>query len=136
MRYLAIDLGQKRTGLATGDDELEVVTPVGVIATASEGQRLQQLRQAIDDHGPDALVVGLPLNMDGSEGPAAESAREFARSLSEETGLPVHLADERRTSEAANAKMARSGLTHQGKKKRRDALAAAEILTRFLARPE
>jgi len=132
MRYLAIDPGGKRTGLAVGDDVTRFATPVGVIETAAPHVRLQQLDRYVEDIAPDALVIGLPLNMDGTEGPAAKQMREFGEALAERYGLPVHFADERLTSEAANERMAQSGLTHQQKKSRRDALAAAAILNPFL----
>jgi putative Holliday junction resolvase len=133
MRYLAIDLGAKRTGLAVGDDRTGIVSPLKVIATAAENERWRQVAQAIEDQGPDGLILGLPLNMDGSEGTPAKLARQTAAELGQRFGLPVHLVDERKSSEAANERMSRSGLTHGQKKDRRDALAAAEILRRFLA---
>ncbi len=131
LRFLAIDLGGKRTGLAVGDDESRIASPLGVIEAAAEQERWRQLTRHIDDEKPDALVVGLPLNMDGSDGPAAKQARAFAEALAARTGLPVHVQDERLTSSAADDQMARTGLTHGQKKQRRDALAAAAILRAF-----
>jgi putative pre-16S rRNA nuclease len=133
MRYLAIDLGDKRTGLAVGDDQTGIASPVGVINTAGADERLRQLGLAIDEQGPDALVLGVPLNMDGSESPGVTKSRAFAKALTERFGLPVHLVDERLTSAAADEQMAQSGLTRGQKKARRDALAAAAILRNFLA---
>ncbi len=132
MRYLAIDLGEKRTGLAVGDDVTGVASPVGVIETADAAERMQRIVEAIEKHGPGAVVVGLPLNMDGTVGPAGERVQALVKELGERVGLAVHLFDERLSSEAANEQMARSGLTHRGKKRRRDALAAAVILRDFL----
>lgn len=130
-RLLAIDLGLKRTGLAVGDSQLRIASPVGVIETAAEEERLRGIARAIQEQGPDALVLGVPYNMDGSAGPAAKQAMAFARRLEERFGLTVHLADERLTSAAADEQMARTGLTHGQKKARRDALAAAAILRAF-----
>ena len=132
MRYLSIDLGTKRTGLAVGDDITRIVTPAGTIETLNPDQWIHLLKQAISEHQPDALVVGLPLNMDGTEGQPAKDARKRSRQLHDQTGLIVHLMDERLTSESANQMMSRSGLTHRGKKARRDSLAASAILSRFL----
>ncbi len=132
MRYLAVDLGLKRTGLAVGDDVLRIASPLEVIETASDELRMQTIGRAIDEHGPGALVVGLPLNADGSEGGAAKGARAFAGQLQQRFGLPVHLADERHSSDDADEKMARTGLTRGQKKGRRDALAAAAFLQRWL----
>ena len=133
MRYLAIDPGDKRTGLAVGSDVTGLASPAGMIQASSEEQRLQGIAKAIEEQGPDALVVGLPVNMDGSEGPAAKRVRQLADVLHERFNLPVHLVDERLTSVAADEAMARTGLTHKQKKQRRDALAAAAILRDFLA---
>jgi putative pre-16S rRNA nuclease len=132
MRYLAIDLGEKRTGLAVGDDVTGIVSPLGAINTVGADERLRQLGLAINEQGPDALVLGVPLNMDGSEGPGVTRARAFAKELAGRFDLPVHLADERLTSAAADDQMAQSGLTRGQKKARRDALAAAAILRNFL----
>ncbi len=132
MRYLAIDLGEKRTGLAVGDDVTGIASPLDVIQTAGSEERFKQIERAIDDQGPDALVVGVPLNMDGSIGPGAKKSQAFGDELGKRFGLPVHLFDERLTSAAADEQMAQSGLTHGQKKARRDALAAAAILRGFL----
>ena len=132
MRYLAIDLGQKRSGLAIGDDVTKIATPIGAVAANGHEQRLTRLLHAIDEHRPDALVVGWPLNMDDSEGPAAEEAKKMADQLHKASGLPVHLHDERLSSFTADEQMAQSGLSRDQKKARRDALAAAAILRGFL----
>ncbi len=132
-RYLAIDPGSKRTGLATGDDETQQAGPVETIHTSDPEQLLREIARAIDEHAPDALVVGVPFNMDGSEGPAAKKAQALALLLAQHTGLPVHPVDERLTSYEADLRMAQSGLTHGQKKQRRDAIAAAALLEGFLA---
>ncbi|MCC5786597.1 MAG: Holliday junction resolvase RuvX [Phycisphaerales bacterium] len=137
-RYLAIDLGDKRTGIAVGD----LVTgssPIGVVETPiahdSGEALLRDLLHAIDEHlDPSGeLVFGLPLNMDGTEGPRARTVRLFAARLADRSGRKVHLQDERLTSAEADWAMAGSGLTHAQKKRLRDALAAAAILRDFLA---
>ena len=132
MRYLSIDLGDKRTGLALGDDVMNMATPMNVIVTGSLPHRFEQIVKAIKTEEPDALVVGLPLNMDDTEGPAAKNVRQVAAQLHDATGLTVLLVDERKTSQLADSVMAQSGLTHKQKKARRDAIAAAAILQRFL----
>jgi putative holliday junction resolvase len=137
-RYLAIDLGDKRTGLAVGDDVTQLVSPVGLIELPIDrdgGQALlRALAAACEEHlnRGDELVVGLPINMDGSEGPRALLVRQWVQRIAEHTGRKVHACDERETSEEADEQMARTGLTHGQKKQRRDALAAAAILRRFL----
>ncbi len=147
MRYLAIDLGDKRTGLAVGDEQTRLATPVDMIeaplfAAAAPTARdrafgsrlLDEIDRAVHEHldPADALVLGLPLNMDGSEGPRAALVRRFAEAVAARTGRTVLLVDERRSSMAADERLARTGLTHGQKKRRRDAIAAAEILQRLL----
>jgi putative Holliday junction resolvase len=137
---LCIDLGDKRTGLALGDAQTRLVSPLSVIEVSiaplgGEGLLLALLK-AIDEQlgkGAGELVVGLPLNMDGSEGPRARGVRQFAARLGDRSGRVVNFQDERLTSAAADWSMARSGMTHGDKKKRRDAIAAAAILGDFLS---
>jgi putative Holliday junction resolvase len=140
MRYLAIDLGDKRTGIATGDATTRIASPVAVLDIPAAERQGQALMDAIvrtiadfwTPRDPGELVVGLPINMDGTEGPAAKKARDIARVLGERTKRRVHLFDERLTSAEADWRMAQSGLTHAQKKARRDAIAAAAILEGFL----
>lgn len=134
MRYLAIDLGDRRTGLATGDDESGIVSAAGVIELPMKpgDALLDGLAQAVREQEPDELVVGMPFNMDGSEGPRAKLVRAFVERLSARVDLPVRYQDERLTSVQADWEMARSGMTHKQKKHRRDALAAAAILRDYL----
>lgn len=132
MRFLAIDLGDRRTGLASGDDQVGLVSPLRVLEIASREALIDAIVEVVTDVEPHEIVVGLPLNMDDTEGPAAKQARAFADAVHERTSLVVHLQDERLTSYAADQRMARTGRTHQEKKRLRDALAAAEILQDFL----
>ncbi len=132
MRYLAVDLGAKRTGIAAGDDVTRLVQPVEVLQVPRGPALMDALAKAVDRHGPDAIVLGIPINMDGTEGAAAKDVRTFAAQLAARTGLPVHLQDERLTSFEADARMAQSGRTHKQKKELRDALAAAAILEDWL----
>lgn len=138
MRYLAIDLGDRRTGLAVGDAIIGSVSPAGVveipIAEHDGKALLKALERAIDEHlGSGELVIGVPLNMDGTAGPRAKAVRAFAARLAERTKRVIHEQDERLTSVDADWAMSQSGLTHAQKKRKRDALAAAAILRDFLA---
>lgn len=142
MRYIAVDLGDARTGLAVGDDATRIVSPLEVVECPTAmcgGEALLDLLQAAIDRvvsprSPCELVIGLPLNMDDTEGPRAKLVRAFAKRLEARTRRPVHFQDERLTSSEADWSMARSGMTRKQKKDRRDALAAAAILRDFLAR--
>jgi putative Holliday junction resolvase len=129
--FLCVDPGGKRTGLALGDKGTAIATPLDVIHTTSPDERMRLILAAVKREGPDALVMGLPLHMDGRDSPAADASRKLAKELKEKSGLPVFLVDERTTSDEADEAMAMSGLTHAQKKARRDALAAAALLRRF-----
>ena len=143
-RFLAIDPGGRRTGLALGDSETGLVSPAlcppvapnGVIHHAHDAERLALLRKVVDREMPDALVLGLPLHIDGTAGAQARKSEALAARLRALTALPVHLQDERLSSAAADEVMAGTGLTHKQKKARRDALAACAVLRDFLARAD
>ena len=133
MRYLALDVGQKRTGVAVGGDATGIVSPVAVITASDDGELMRQIAVAIAEHGVDELVIGLPLNMDGTEGEAAQRAKALKGFIEQRHGIPIHLMDERLTTFEADEQMAGRGLTRGQKKELRDALAAANILRDFLA---
>lgn len=143
VRYLCIDLGDKRTGLAVGDSQTRIVAPLDVIevpVSAQGGEALlAAIARAVSEQLGDLarsageLVVGLPLNMDDTEGPRAKIVRAFAQRIAERTGRTVRFHDERLSTAEADWAMARSGLTRGQKKARRDALAAAAILRDFIA---
>ena len=132
MRYLAIDPGDRRTGLAIGDDVMRMATPLEVITTTGDAARLEAIERIVAREQPDAIVIGLPLHADGSESVSSRKARELARAMETRLGITVHLYDERLTSFEADQRMSGTGLTHGQKKARRDALAAAAILEDFL----
>ncbi len=137
MRFLCVDLGDKRTGLALGDALTRIASPLEVLEIPllrNDGAALiDAVALAARDADACALVIGLPLNMDGTEGPRAAGTRAFAKRLADATGLPLHFHDERLSSAHADWSMAQTGLTHGQKKARRDAIAAAAILRDFLA---
>jgi putative Holliday junction resolvase len=107
MRYIGIDLGTRRIGLAFGD-ELGVATPLAALTAADPGERRSALLQVIRDRRADEIVIGHPLNMDDTVGPKAKEAESFAAQLSTELGKPVHLVDERLTSYEAESSIAKS----------------------------
>ena len=128
---LGIDPGTKRVGIAVLNI-LDLVTPVGCFAAEPRAVLLKMISAAAHDRGCVGLVVGLPINMDGSEGPAARAAREFGAQLAAASGLPVDFCDERLTSFEAEHKVGELGLTRKKRKARVDALAAAGILQAYL----
>jgi putative Holliday junction resolvase len=142
MRIFAIDLGDQRTGLALGDRITNIASPAGLIEIPIEREDGDSLLSEIirqfhsQTGGRDTeMVIGMPLNMDGSEGPRAKLVREYAQRLANAGSCPIVLVDERRTSIAADARMSQTGLTHKQKKKRRDAIAASTIAQSFLDDP-
>ena len=107
MRYIGIDLGTRRIGLAFGD-ELGVATPLAALTQADAAARHAALLTVIRERRAEEGVLGHPLNMDDTAGPKAKEAEAFAATLRGETGLPVHLIDERLTSYEAESTIAKS----------------------------
>jgi putative Holliday junction resolvase len=130
MRYLAIDYGGKRTGLALCDKSEMIASPVAVIE--NKAQLLPTILDIIKSEQVEGIVLGLPLNMDGSEGPAANSVRQFAKDIAADTTIPIIFHDERLSSFEAEDRLAEADLTRKKKKRRLDAVAAATILQSFL----
>lgn len=130
MRYLAIDYGTKRTGLAICDAAETISSPLTVL----HGQKalLNQIAEIVKTENVDAIVLGLPLNMSGTESDQTKLALNFAERLKERLSVPVHLQDERLSSFGAEEKLAPADFTRGKRKKRIDAVAAAEILGAFL----
>ncbi len=121
MRYLGIDLGTRRIGLAYGD-ELGVATPLPALTQSDPAERHAGLLKVLRDRRAQEIVLGHPLNMDDTSGPKAKEAEAFAARLTAETGLTVHLIDERLTSYEAESSIAKS--------KRRDVRASGIIDSR------
>ena len=130
MRYLAIDYGDKRTGLAICDHDETIASPLAVIQGRKE--LLKKIADVVETEGVEAIVLGLPLNMDDSQGPQARIVFKFADQLKERLNIPIHFQDERLSTFSAEEKLAAAYFTRGKKKKRLDAIAAAEILEAFL----
>ena len=130
MRYLAIDFGLRRTGLAICDQSETFVSPLVVID--KPGDVIPDIREIIKRENVEAVVVGLPYNMDGTEGSQAKKTRTFAARFASEIKIPVEFFDERLSSFEASEQMIPADYTRKQKKKRIDALAAANILRSYL----
>ena len=130
MKYLAVDYGNKRTGLAVCDRNETMASPLSVISEPS--RVIQVIVEVVEEECIEGIVIGLPLNMDDSEGFQAKRVRAFGKVLSEKVEVPVLFHDERLSSFSASEKLASMSLTWGRKKKRLDAVAAAEILEAFL----
>jgi putative Holliday junction resolvase len=105
MRCLGLDYGTKRIGLAYGD-ELGVATPLAALTSADAGKRWESLAAILRERRVTDIVLGLPLNMDGSSGPQAAEVQAFGRRMEAAFGLPVHWVDERLTSFEAESTIA------------------------------
>ena len=135
MQITGIDFGRKRIGLAISDGH--GAYPVAVIERRSLQRDLDAIRSWLVDREISLFVVGLPLNMDGTEGPSARAARAFAERVGSATGLPVEMFDERLTSIEAEERLRESSGSRTSnraarKKAARDAVAAAVILEGWL----
>lgn len=113
-RLLAIDLGERRIGLAVADTRTGTVRPLATIRRSDADRDGRTLRRVAQEQRADELVVGLPLNMDGGEGPQAVATREWAAGVADLVGLPVAWRDERLTSEEAELRAGQLGRGRSG----------------------
>lgn len=132
MRILGIDFGLKRVGLALCDPTETLATPYGTIERTTRERLFADIAATVEREGVEAVVVGLPLGLDGRDTESTRQARNFAESLARRLGLPVHLADERLSSAAAEASLKETGLCSRKRKKVLDSQAAALILQGWL----
>ena len=132
MAIASIDFGKRRIGLAMAYDAHGVVLPLEIIERKSLAKDLARIAKRLAELEVSHVVVGLPLNMDGSEGPQARAAMRFAIALAEASGLRVSLFDERLTSFEARERM-REVEDGRQSRQRVDAIAAAIILESWLA---
>ncbi len=134
-RVLALDYGTRRIGVAVSDPSGTLATPVATLSRRS-GKRppIARIIELASEHAAEALVVGLPLNDDGSETEWSAEVRDFGRRLGTRSGMPVHFADERYSSVEAEARIRSIGLRRKAKedKARIDAGAAAIFLQDWL----
>ncbi len=125
--------------MALSDEGGRLATPLVVLEISSPEAALERVNELVAKHDPQVLVVGLPLNMDDSEGPAATSVRNWAALLGQRTGRAVVFVDERLSSFGAEQtlkarKQAGERITRRGRRQRLDAVAAAQLLQSYLDR--
>lgn len=132
MKVLGVDLGLARTGIAISDSNQVLASPLCVIKEKDSKILAQKIGQICKNEGVRKIVVGLPKNMDASEGESAQNARTFADMLGKITNLPVFMMDERGTTITANNFL--NGANVYGKKRKNvvDAVAATVILQNYL----
>ena len=125
---LALDVSKRAIGVAGADAGWRLATPLTTIRRTTWAQDLERLEGIIRERAAGALVLGWPLNMDGSEGSRCQAVRAFAENLDAALGLPILLRDERLTTFAAEEAAERSGLRGKKRAEMLDALAAAAVL--------
>ena len=133
-RLLGLDLGKKTIGLALSDTQLIVATPLQTLKRGKFGADAEKLVALIDQHGVGGLIVGLPLNMDGSEGPSAQSARAFGRNFARISNLPIVLVDERLSTAAVTRVLLEADASRARRAAVVDKMAAGYILQGALDR--
>jgi len=132
MKIMGIDYGDARTGVAISDLLCSIVGSTYVIPSRNTEKAIADIVKLAQDNGVGELVVGLPKNMNGTEGPRAELCREFAAKLEQVTGLKVVLWDERRTTVEAHNILSMHNYHGQKRKNTVDAVAASLILEGYL----
>jgi putative holliday junction resolvase len=133
MRALGIDLGSKRIGIAVSDRTGTIASPLTMIPRSGSVRRdHEQIRKLAVEEEAEMLVVGLPLNMNGSSGPAAKAAIAEADALATVVGVPVITFDERRTTVTADRALIEAGISAQARRKLVDKVAAAVMLQAWL----
>ncbi len=133
MKIMAVDLGEARTGLAICDKTEFLASPIGTIYEKEPLLILEKVAIAAKEYDAAEVVVGLPLNMDGSFGNKAQQAKEFADRLGQLIPLPIHLWDERQSTMAASQHL--NAVNKRGKKRKEqiDQVAAVVILEGYLS---
>lgn len=127
-RLIGLDLGEKTIGMAVSDPGLSLASPIGTIRRTKFTPDAKELLRIVDDRGVAGLVIGLPVNMDGSEGPRCQSVRAFAGDLLKLRDLPVAFWDERLSTMAVQRQMIDFDVTRKKRAKAVDTAAAAWIL--------
>lgn len=132
MVILGVDLGKARTGVAVCDKSELLASPVEVVNEHNRERLLEHVAQLAKARRAEQIVVGLPRNMDGSEGESAQNARAFGAELAEKTGLPVDFYDERGTTITAHGFLNETNTRGKRRKATVDAVAATIILQDYL----
>jgi putative Holliday junction resolvase len=132
LRFMAIDPGERRWGLAISDEDNELAHPRPVMTPATEEAAFEVVAKLAKDESVGVVVLGLPLELSGREGPAAKKARALGARLSSRLRLPVALWDERLSSVAASRALSSQGLSQKKQRGKVDSVAAALLLSSFL----
>lgn len=131
-RSMAIDPGERRWGIAISDEDGELAHARPVLSPRDEAEAIEAVRAIVRDEDVALVVLGLPLEMSGREGPAARKARALGARLASALGRPVAMWDERLSSVAASRALSAQGLSQKKQRGKLDSVAAALLLGAFL----
>jgi putative holliday junction resolvase len=134
MRILGIDHGTKRVGLAISDELGMIAQPLPFLPAEPPATLLEQLKSIVTEKQVGEVIVGIPRNMNGTYGPAAEKTREFVAALKALISVPIKTWDERLTTVQANRALIETGMRRDKRKERVDSTAAAILLQSYLDR--
>ena len=132
MKILAVDYGDTRTGIAVSDRTEYLATPVATITERNAQRLAQKVADAVKEQGAELIVVGLPINMNGTRGPRAEKCEAFAQMLRELVECPVEMWDERSTTVTAHNILNTTNVRGKARKAVVDTVAATIILESYL----
>jgi len=133
-RLLGLDLGEKTIGLALSDPSLTIASPMETLSRTRFSSDMETLCALMDEHGVGALVIGLPLNMDGSEGPRCQSVRQFADNLLGKMDISIAFWDERLSTVAVTRTLLEADMSRKRRAEVVDKMAASYILQGALDR--
>ncbi len=131
-RIIGLDLGEKTIGVALSDKLQTIASPLVIIRRKKFTADAGRLFAIIDEHEAGAVIIGLPVNMDGTEGPKCQSSRQFGRNMLKIRDIPIYFQDERMSSQAVERSMDMMAMTHTRQKELVDKLAASYILQGLL----
>ena len=129
---MALDIGEVRCGIAISDPAMRVASPVCVLPTAEVVANAQSFRRVIEDWEPELLLSGLPLSLNGEEGPQAQRIKEQAAQIAHALGIPLEFSDERLSSTEAKRALREQGLTEKSMRGKVDMVAASIFLQSWL----
>ena len=132
MRILALDHGTKRIGVAASDETKTIAQPLEYIPAEPFADFLARLKKILAEKEVDCILIGMPRNMDGSYGPAAQKVEAFVAVIKSAITVPIKLWDERLTSTMANRALIQGNVRREKRKEKVDAMAAAILLQSYL----
>ena len=133
MRVMALDIGDRRIGVALSDPLGRLATPLTIIKRKRKLEDIQRILELAKEHGVERIVIGLPRRPDSSLGPQAEKVLDLGRELERHTALPVEYLDERLTTVEAERRLMEAGVPGPERRQRVDMVAAAVILEDYLS---